>query len=172
MGRGNVCVFGKYEGLFYIDNDYLHSYHRYNEEDDCYESAMLEDLSCEDFSNGWTYDEIESDFIWEETKRHLISGIQTRFKCFRPCDKWVDREAHAIMESELFYIAVEDNQWSVAVKLIQKEDAYYDISGLQKRHYQRYLDAIRDVLFERFPTLGTYGGAWTSGRISRPEQAA
>ena len=26
MGRGNVCVTGPYEGLFYIDNDYTDVY--------------------------------------------------------------------------------------------------------------------------------------------------
>ena len=26
MGRGNVCVFGEYEGLYYIDNDHIHVY--------------------------------------------------------------------------------------------------------------------------------------------------
>ena len=28
MGRGNVCVTGSYEGLFYIDNDDLRVYRR------------------------------------------------------------------------------------------------------------------------------------------------
>ena len=28
MGRGNVCVTGKYEGLYYIDNDHFHVYRR------------------------------------------------------------------------------------------------------------------------------------------------
>lgn len=31
MGRGNVCVFGGYEGLYYIDNDDLHEYYREDE---------------------------------------------------------------------------------------------------------------------------------------------
>lgn len=26
MGRGNVCVTGPYEGLYYIDNDHVHVY--------------------------------------------------------------------------------------------------------------------------------------------------
>ena len=28
MGRGNVCVTGSYEGLFYIDNDDLRVYRK------------------------------------------------------------------------------------------------------------------------------------------------
>lgn len=28
MGRGNVSVSGRYEGLYYIDNDHFHVYRR------------------------------------------------------------------------------------------------------------------------------------------------
>ena len=28
MGRGNVCVAGPHEGLYYIDNDHFHVYRR------------------------------------------------------------------------------------------------------------------------------------------------
>lgn len=169
MGRGNVCVFREYEGLYYIDNDYLHAYHRYNKEDEAMEMAMLGDLDVSDFSDGWEYDESESYWIWQATLADLKHGLKQRFKSLIDCDEWVSREEHAILENALFYIVVQDNQWSMAVKLIQKEDDYMDFSGLQKRHYQSYLDGIRDVLFEKFETLGTYGGAWTSGRISRAD---
>lgn len=167
MGRGNACVNRDYEGLFYIDNDDLDVYRRYNEEEDVYEVAMLGELSYEDMSSGWELDELETQFIWEETVRELQMGMVCRFKSFSECDEWVSREEHAILENNLFYVVVEDNQWSMAVKLIRKDDDYADISGLQKKHYQRYLSGIRDVLFERFETLGVYGGPWTSGRISK-----
>lgn len=36
MGRGNCCTFGKHEGLFYVDNDYLDVFSRYIEEDDAW----------------------------------------------------------------------------------------------------------------------------------------
>ena len=29
MGRGNVCVTGDYEGLYYIDNGHIHVYQSY-----------------------------------------------------------------------------------------------------------------------------------------------
>ena len=94
-------------------------------------------------------------------------------------DVWIrtgaygDYDRRVIMENSLFYIAVQDNQWSVAVELIQKEDPYDDhLSGLQARHYQRYLEGMKKCLLERLPSIGTYGGAWTSGRITREEASA
>ena len=52
------------------------------------------------------------------------------------------------------------------MELLQKED---HLSGLQGRHYQKYLDGIKRCLLEVLPSIGTYGGAWTSGRITREE---
>ena len=79
----------------------------------------------------------------------------------------------AILESSLFYIAIEDNEWSMAVELIQKEDPYDNhLNGLQKRHYQSYLDGIKKCLLNRLPSIGRYTGAWTSGVIKREDLTA
>lgn len=82
------------------------------------------------------------------------------------------REKHAILQNQLFYIALEDNEWSLAVELLQKDEDWSDgwRQNLQKRHFQRYLDGIRDSLFEQFESLGIRTGAWTSGTIHRPQE--
>ena len=84
--------------------------------------------------------------------------------------KW-HRDRRVLLESGLFYICIEDNQWSVAIELIQKEDAYGDnwMQNLQSRHHRRYLEAMKECLLNIVPSIGTYAGAWTSGRISREE---
>lgn len=170
MGRGNVCVFGKYEGLFYIDNDYLHEYKKAGDESDDPEIRLLRELNYDDISSGeWVFD----DFWTAENYMNAIANFrfafQTRFDSFSKCDLVLEHDRQAILENNLFYIAVADNQWSHAVMLIQKDHWCYDYSGLQKRHYKQYLDGMRDCLFEQFETLGTYAGAWTSGRISRAD---
>ena len=68
------------------------------------------------------------------------------------------------------YFALEDNEWSLAVELLQRDEGWGDDwrQNLQKRHFQRYLDGIRDSLFEQFESLGAYSGAWTSKTIHRP----
>ena len=78
-----------------------------------------------------------------------------------------------ILENELFEIEIEDNQWSYAVKLIQKE-CWYDnhLEGLQKKHYENYLNGIKNILLEMFPSIGCYGGAWTHGIIKREDVAS
>lgn len=94
-------------------------------------------------------------------------------------EQWVrdgaygDMNRRLIMESGLFYVAVQDNEWSLAVELIQKESPYDDhLSGLQARHYQRYLDGMKTCLLERLPSICIRTGPWTSERITREEASA
>ena len=55
MGKGNVCVSGPYEGLFYIDNDYTTVLRR---EDDCEDTILQKDLSATELSGSdWLFDD-------------------------------------------------------------------------------------------------------------------
>ena len=48
-------------------------------------------------------------------------------------------------------------------------DFIFAVSGLQKRHYQKYLDGIRDSLLKVLPSIGVYKGAWTSGVLTNKD---
>ena len=66
-------------------------------------------------------------------------------------------ERRVILENELFYICVEDNEWSLAVELVQK-DGYSDcqsawLAGLQKRRYREYLDSMKKLCWPACPAL-------------------
>lgn len=168
MGRGNVCVTGKYEGLYYIDRDDLDVWYR-ETEDGC-EERMQRELSYEDTTSGdWKFDQTRSQEEWDEAIENLIWKLHTKHPSFTECNRWLNNERKAVMQNKLFYVAVQDNEWSMAVMLIQKDSCYVSLNGMQKKHYQNYLNSIRDILFEQFETLGVYAGAWTSGRISRSD---
>lgn len=169
MGRGNCCTFGKYEGLFYIDNSDLSVY------TPCGDAAweepelkLLRDIPSEDLSN-WEYSRVDTQ-QWEED---VIDRFQTdftnRFPSFVPCLKWVSRDQKAILENNLFYIALQDNEWSIAVELLQKEVLYCNLAPLQKRHYEAYLDGIQEALLNQFDHIYIRTGPWTSGKLSREE---
>ena len=164
MGRGNVCTFGKYEGLYYADRDYLDVYCNTDEmnEDGEYPIKMLGELSVSDFSE-WKYDECLSEEYYRDFIENFIYLMTARFKSMERTGKTYG----AIMENSLFTIEIEDNEWSYAVKLIQKEHWCNNLEGLQAKHYTSYMEGMKTALLEIFPSIGTYGGAWTSGRISR-----
>jgi hypothetical protein len=155
MGRGNVCVNGQYEGLYYVDWD-----------------NFICESEDEDGIVSQHYDLQQNE--WEDSLELFVEDFLARFKSFSRCEKnhWLDDSCRAVLENDLFYIGVEDNQWSMAIELLQKEQGFYDsgnFAGLQARHYQTYLDGIRDCLFNQFETLGAYSGAWTSKYIHRGE---
>lgn len=151
MGRGNSCVFGKYEGLYYVDwNNFSNEY-----EDGEGNIIVDEDMRVEE---------------WEEALSQFIFDLTKKYPSFSTCEEWLSNTEKAVLENSLFYITVEDNEWSMAIKLVQKEQSYYskgNIVNLQAGLYMKYLNGIRDCLFNQFDELGTYEGAWTSGRIKK-----
>ena len=164
MGRGNVCVLGDYEGLYYVDFDNF----------ECYREGLDGSVVTD------RYKEPEHDYDME--RAYLDDAIDEfqrafckRFPSFQPCEKWLGNECRAILENRLFYIAVTDNMWSEAFMLLQKEQNYY-IGGnyvtLQYGLYDKYLAGMRECLFQQFEELGTYTGPWTSGRIRKEPMAA
>lgn len=164
MGRGNVCVFGDYEGLYYVDRGYIDCYiAKETNEDGEYEEKMYCDMEMDDFGN-YDYDEFLSQIYYEDFIQEFTSMMEKKFKSFVSTGK----DFGTLMENNLFEIEIEDNQWSYAVKLVQKE-CWYDnhLEGLQKKHYENYLNGIKNILLELFPSIGCYGGAWTHGTITR-----
>lgn len=175
MGRGNVCVTGKYEGLYYIDNDDFYVYRREEPDSDKeFESRLLKDLSYPELTGGeWFFCESETEDEKDDILECFIEGFTRMFPSFRrpePAELWLE-DARVILESKLFHIAVEDNQWSLAVKLLQKEEPWGDVwmENLQKRLYEKYLDGMKRCLLEVLPSIGTYKGAWQSDIITREE---
>ena len=182
MGRGNVCVFGPYEGLYYIDKDQFTVYRKDDEYGD-FETALAKDLSYEDITGSeWSFDDWMTDDERDEIEQGFVDDFTRKFPSFkdmRGMGKWVRDSAYGNMtrvvlaESNLFYVCAEDNEWSIAIELIQKESpwSFQCFGGLQKRHYRRYLEGMRDSLFTCVDELGVYTGAWTSGTIRREDIA-
>lgn len=171
MGRGNVCVHGACEGLYYIDTDDFQTYRR----DDNAETRLLGELDHAALvGGGWVYDSDLSERELEDILESFSDCFTNMFPSFSRIreDTWLDRSRRAILENTLFYVAIEDNEWSVAVELLQKEFDDYDLTGFQRRHYKSYLKGMEKCLLEVLPGIGTYTGPWTSGRIRREEPAA
>lgn len=180
MGKGNVCTTGKYEGLYFIDNDHLHVYRRDEPNADEVETRLMGDLDYDELTGGdWLFDEWGSMEEEDDVLGCFTESFIRRFPSFGrvPNDYWIKDGPYGsvcrrvILESKLFFIAVEDNEWSVAVELIQKEEPYGFnwMENLQARLYEKYLDGIKKSLLERLPSIGTRNGAWMSGVIKREE---
>ncbi|MCM0708694.1 hypothetical protein NBH08_27980 [Faecalicatena sp. BF-R-105] len=180
MGKGNVCVTGQYEGLYYIDNDHIHVYRKDDPFAEEQEVRLLGELDYAELTGGeWLYDEEETGNEKDDVLECFMDDFIRSFPSFTRCGSnvWIKTGAYgryerrALLESKLFYIVVEDNEWSLALELIQKEESWGEswMENFQKRFYQRYLDGMKTCLLDRLPSIGTYGGAWTHGVIKREE---
>ena len=124
MGRWNIHTCGDYEGLYYIDYDYL-DYYTSKEADEHgeFDNKLLADMSADDF-NDYEYDEDLTYWNTEDYINMFISGMMKKFGSFIATGAIYG----TIMENSLFEIKIEDNEWSYAIELIQKDD--YSVSGL------------------------------------------
>ena len=162
MGRGNVCTFGKCEGLYFVDRDFLDVYTKNIGEDE-EESKLMRDVEYGDTE--FEYNEAESEFNREDFFYLFAEEFRRRFPSF----EWISNSRRAMLENRLFYIVLEDNQWSIAVELIQKEGEYggEELVGLQMGLYVKYLKGIEQILLDMNGEVGIYTGAWTHGIIKK-----
>ena len=158
MGISNCCVFGKYEGLYFIDYDDIHVFrHKDCDLDGSAEARFLRDLDYGELTGGdWIFDDLATQFVQQEVLDSFTSDFLRMFPNFsKTCpDLWISRSQKAILESPLFYLCLEDNNWSLAVELIQKEPPQgRSYAALQARCYQRYLTGIARCLLNHLPTI-------------------
>ncbi len=179
MGCGNVCTLGQHEGLFFIDNDDFHVYRRDDPYDEEPETRLQRDLDYGELTgDDWYFDEIGTEEEQDDIESCFKQSFMSMFPSFRECqnDQWLKGNSghftrRAILENSLFYICIEDNQWSVAVELVQKEEPW-DLpwmQALQSRFRDKYMDGMKKCLLDRLPSIGTYTGAWTSGILRRED---
>lgn len=142
MGRGSVTTYGQCEGLYYVDNDFLDVYSKKNED------GKIEYCSLREADDGFEYCESESCFDRENFKFNFTEMMRARFPSFEYVNKWISSMRSVLLENELFYIAFEDNWWSLAIELIQKEGEFGDEEkvGLQMGLYPKYLKGIEEIL--------------------------
>ena len=178
MGRGNVCVSGPHEGLFYIDNDDILVYRREDPFGGEVETRLMGELNYAELTGGeWRYDERGTAEEEADILDWFIRGFTKLFPSFQRPQRevwlrngpWGDCTRRVILENGLFYIAIEDNEWSIAVELLQKEDPYEHLTGLQSRYFKKYIEGVKTCLLDRLPSIGVWTGAWTSSTISGGE---
>lgn len=169
MGRGNSCVLGEHEDLFYVDYDYINYY--CNKELPDEEPRIGAEISIKEINEGWEIDTDLSSIKYEEFKYSLTEKMKELIPSLDEENNVYNGDCKILLKDDLFMIGLEDNEWSVAVKILQTEaDSWYlDLSPIQKEYLPYYRYCLMSALFEMYNTLGIYGGAWTSGTIKQCE---
>lgn len=162
MGKGNCNVKTEYgESIYYIDNDFIQYYYK---KDDPYLTPILGKYIAPEDRNLFEYDQDTSQIEFEAVIDLLKEQLMHRFKSLSPCDKWIGRHKHAILENKCFYIALEDNEWSIAIELLIKDDANIH---LQRKNAINFGKGIRDILLKNFDVIHIRTSTWTSERLTK-----
>lgn len=161
MGAGNVCVYGECEGLFYVDNDFLDVYSKKSRD------GEWDFVRRKNADESYEYDEAASKFERDDFEFRFVENMRERFPSFEYVNKWISNTRRALLENELFYVVCEDNQWSLAVELIQKRGEYggEEKVGLQMGLYKKYLKGIERILLEMNGEVGIYAGPYNHGIV-------
>ena len=163
MGAGNCCTTGQCEGLFYVDNSFLSAYRIENEDGDV---EILSAREIANFDGNYEFDASETAMRTDEFEGCFTEMMMKRFPSFEFVDKWISRNRRALLENNLFYVVCEDNQWSIAIELIEKEVDCNKV-GLQMGLYKKFLEGIKVILLEINGEVATYAGTWTHGIIKK-----
>lgn len=155
MGRGNYCARGNYAGQWYLDYDnYYSPMYDAETDEETEETFFDQDLLDEDVSM-------------------LMQEIEDRFPSFRHCDKWGNyyegRENHFLLENEMFYIGIADNEWSASIFIQGKDEdiSWHGYEGLAGKHFDNYTKQIEKILLDMFGDVYKRNGAWMSSKIER-----
>lgn len=174
MGRGNVCVTGKSECLYYISNDDFQVYYRDHDPCDC---KLAGELCVEDLSSGeWEYDDIGSEMELDAIIDDVTHDFCEKFPSFINVygeERFIRNGIggsdcnRVIVENGLFNLCLADNEWSVAIALIQKEAPYgYSYDGLQSRHFDKLKNGLLECLLDHLPRVYVRNGPWMSYPIT------
>ena len=139
-------------GLFYIDYKDIFIYNKPNDS----ELLKEKDIMPDEFNN-YEFNQDASQAYYNNCIDKLADSMSKKFTSISKIDK-TDKKKHIIAGNQLFEIALEDNQWSIAVQLLPVKKAN---KGLQKQMYYAFLHGLRESLFEQFNTLYVRNGSWS-----------
>lgn len=106
MGRGNVCVTGSYEGLFYIDNDDLRVYRKDGPGTDDCEDRLQRDLDYADITGpDWYLDEVGSSYEEADVLECFCNEMRKLCPSFQPAansNVWLGNERRVSSKTSCF----------------------------------------------------------------------
>ncbi len=157
------------ESLNYIDADIINQFTtKQPDENGEYYTKSLSQISNDELDN-YEYDIDVSRMMYDDMIEYFSSHYCTKFKSFCDSTRQGKYKGHPkiqgiiICENDLFYITCVDDDTQFAFSLIEKE-SLYEVSDLRKKHFQEYLDGIRETLVYLCGECYGYDGLWTRGK--------
>ncbi len=116
-------------------------------------------------------DPLTASELLQEDINQVLMAIRERFPSFHSCHKClVRRDMDIELENKFFWIGTAENQWSIALWIVMRDDEWEPDENLAMRHYWTYHDEIERMLLDQFGTICKRCGPWTSRTITKDTQ--
>lgn len=101
--------------------------------------------------------EMEEEYEWDDFIDYIKESMHDIVPSFEECDRWIDREDHAIMENNLCYAGVSEYCGIIAIWTLHKNEHY----GCDEEYVEQFAPAftkrIREKFHERFGQIVKVG---------------
>lgn len=142
--------------LYYVDYDIMNVYVNKNNASDI---KVGNDPDATQHPEIYEFDEALTQTRFDNFKKKFIEQMTKRYKSLQPVDKMV-KGVHYIMESDMFIVAFEDNNWSVGVELLLNKKCKNP--NLRIKLQPSFAKGMRDILIKLTGEVHIRTGSWST----------
>lgn len=165
MGAGNVNV-SLNDGLFYVHYDSVNVYKNKRDKSIICQRKDITRGQEKDFVFDMGLSQQNYD-VWLEAFRQKL---MKRYPSYRRVDRYTKRDQRIVLENDMFFVAIEDNEWGFAVELIARTK--YPYPQFQKHLFPHFFKGMKETLLSLTETIYIRSGSWTTQAVTKDNMDA
>lgn len=165
MGAGNVNV-SLNDGLFYVHYDSVNVYKNKRNKSIICQRKDIPRGQEKDFVFDMGLSQQNYD-VWLEAFRQKL---MKRYPSYRRVDRYTKRDQRIVLENNMFFVAIEDNEWGFAVELISRTK--YPYPQFQKHLFPHFFKGLKETLLNLTETIYIRSGSWTTQAVTKDNMDA
>lgn len=160
----NVSVNPDREALFYVDYSHMDVY--VNDSNDV---KTNNDPAIAQNPDVYRFDDTLTQARFDSFKKQFVKKMQDKFKSLKPHDI-TTKGKHQLLMNDMFIIAFEDNDWSVAVELLENPKSKNP--NLRPNLFPNFQKGMRDILLDLVGEIHIRTGSWSTQKMTKADAAA
>lgn len=162
----NVSVNPDREALFYVDYSHMDVYVNINDSNDV---KTNNDPAIAQNPDVYKFDDTLTQARFDSFKKQFVKKMQDKFKSLKPHDI-TTKGKHQLLMNDMFIIAFEDNDWSVAVELLENPKSKNP--NLRPNLFPNFQKGMRDILLDLVGEIHIRTGSWSTQKMTKADAAA
>ena len=117
----------------------------------------------------YRFDDTLTQARFDSFKKQFVKKMQDKFKSLKPHDI-TTKGKHQLLMNDMFIIAFEDNDWSVAVELLENPKSKNP--NLRPNLFPNFQKGMRDILLDLVGEIHIRTGSWSTQKMTKVDAAA